>query len=663
MANPKASILITLKDNASKAFTGIKNKAKAFENGLNSSLDVVKRWTVRGLALTAAVTGLGSIFTSAAGKVEQWRVRFETMADTAEEGRKELEELTELAKSSPFDMPQVVEGAARLNAMGFETEELTERMRMLGDITAGVGTEKMPQLVLAFGQVKTAGRLTGQELRQFNEAGVDLLSELATMFGKTKSEIKDMVSEGKIGFKDVDQALKNMTSEGGRFFGLMDKLSDTFLGKVSNIKDNFFQIAVAIGQELLPEVSDLTDSIQDFTDKESNIKNIALRFKQVFMAVRAVTISLTKMSGTAVLSFLKFELAVTKVSGALVKGFGKIKEFFGVAKGSTEEFINFTESEIERMERNLLQNDADLKAGLAKSEAEWVESFKQFQEKKKEVAELKNKEILEDTEQTNNELQDSHVKLFETINNGSKNASDNITNNLVNAFDLVSGTIKEVETNAKKVLEALDTLLTGGSLEARIDSATKAQARRIRDIEKSLLRGEITQTQALKNRRDAAEDFIDSIQDIKDSAIDASKVRLTDALDPIAATARIVDANNAMSRTNWHLNKNKELAEEYNNQLQIALNNERAITEEKRKQSQAEPASNISSFSTASLTNTITRAETNPTRSDNSELINAINKMSAKLDKLTVNVDVSEISMMLTKNITQFQNLNDKGRI
>ena len=769
MAQPKASLLITLKNQVSRQLTVIRKSLKGFENGLNSAVGVVKSWTVKTLAMGAAVVGLGTAFARAAGKVEQWKVRFETMTGSAEKGKEVLDDLTKLAAESPFDMPQVVEGAAKLNAMGFEAEELTERMRMLGDITAGVGTEKMPQLVLAFGQVKTAGKLTGQELRQFNEAGVDLLGGLAENLGKTKAEIKDMVSEGKIGFKDVDTALKSMTDEGGRFFGLMDELSGTFLGKVSNIKDNFFQIAVAVGDELLPEMESLTDSVQEFTDNEQNIKNIAVSFKTVFLAIKAVGIALTDAIGSSNLFLLKMDLFMAKATKATVTVWGKIKGIFVGVDKENEALIAKIEADIEDMQRNILQKDANLKKKLAEAEQEWTDSFIDLQKKKQEATEALNSEMkayLEEldevegaTEALNSEMK-AYLEELDEVEGATEDVSD--ASEGLNFTEPISETIaavQKMEKHLKGALEFLDQLITGGSLEASIDQAQRKQAKAIRDINRDFERGEISKQEQLKKTRDVTEEFSDTMSDIRDEALDMSKVRLTDVFDPLGAAARIDDANKAISSSRFWIGEADKEAQKLNDSYkdQVRINeelafakkedakataeaekaaekakreNEKAIEDEQRlldrnnqklegftnKQTdlnvdlkrdfedinkkyderlataneirnadlRQQTITGIESERLAALQGVslsfarrfsdlgvgLARAgiDTAGTAStvDDVTMVNltkAITDMTQKLSDLSVNVDVGDLSSKLSKNLTQYETLNTKGRI
>ncbi len=199
-----------------------------------------------GAAFAANTFALGGFF-KLIGNFEQIDIAFETLIGDADKARKTLAALKEFARTTPFNFGDVAELSKRLLAFGFAADDLIPIMTTLGNIAAGVGKDKLPQLVLALGQVKAATKLRGQELRQFTEAGVPLIGELAKTLGKPETAIQKMVSAGQIGYGDVEKALVNVTSAGGRFNNLMAKQSRSLLGIVSNIIDTIQLLAVDLG--------------------------------------------------------------------------------------------------------------------------------------------------------------------------------------------------------------------------------------------------------------------------------------------------------------------------------------------------------------------------------------------------------------------------------
>lgn len=193
------------------------------------------------VAAGAAIGAAGFAAVTSAGSYEQSRIAFETMLGSAEKAQGLMTEIAAFAKTTPFELPEVVQGTKQLLAFGFAQKDLLPTMRKLGDLASGLGVP-VGQLTNVFGQVKVAGRLMGQDLLQFTNAGVPMIEALATTMKKPQSEIKKLVEQGNIGFPEVEVALNSLTKEGSKFGGMMDKQSKTFNGVVSNIKDGFGQI-------------------------------------------------------------------------------------------------------------------------------------------------------------------------------------------------------------------------------------------------------------------------------------------------------------------------------------------------------------------------------------------------------------------------------------
>lgn len=225
---------------------------KDLDNLDRSLMNIQKGVRNMSILFAGASLAIGG-FLKAAGDFEQVEIAFEVMLGSAEKAKELLDGLKEDARKTPFTLPGILDASKRLLAMGIEAGRLRDTIKILGDVAAGVGIDKLPNLVLALGQVKAATKLRGSELRQFTEAGVPLLAELAESLGKTPAEIQKLISQGAISFEDVRKALENLTTGSGRFANLMERQSQSFLGILSNIKDFLIINAIAIGKELLPQ--------------------------------------------------------------------------------------------------------------------------------------------------------------------------------------------------------------------------------------------------------------------------------------------------------------------------------------------------------------------------------------------------------------------------
>ena len=182
------------------------------------------------------------------GEFQQLEVAFTTMLGSAEKAKSLMEQLTATAAKTPFDLQGVTQGAKQLLAYGVAADDVNDTLVHLGDIAAGLSIP-LGDLVYLYGTTMTQGRMFTQDLRQFMGRGIPLAEELAKQFGVTKDKVQELVSTGKVGAKEFNQAIMSMSSEGGKFYGLMENQSKTITGQISNIEDAIDNMFNEIGQK------------------------------------------------------------------------------------------------------------------------------------------------------------------------------------------------------------------------------------------------------------------------------------------------------------------------------------------------------------------------------------------------------------------------------
>ena len=161
-----------------------------------------------GVAIVA-VKKLGKVFIdtlSFAAQIETQKIAFQTLLGDADKANELFKEITEFSASTPFQLDNLTRASQQLLAFGTASEDVIDKLRMLGNAASG-DSIKLERLTLAFGKVQAKGRASLEEINMFTEAGVPLMRALGENLNLTNEELFKFISAGKVGFKEVDDAL------------------------------------------------------------------------------------------------------------------------------------------------------------------------------------------------------------------------------------------------------------------------------------------------------------------------------------------------------------------------------------------------------------------------------------------------------------------------
>lgn len=179
---------------------------------------------------------------------QQLEISFTTMLGSEQKAGALMNQLVQTAAKTPFDMSSITNGAKQLLAYGTAANEVNDILVHLGDISAGLSVP-LNDLVYLYGTTMSQGRMYTMDLRQFMGRGIPMAEELGKIMSKTTQEVQQAVTDGKVGADLVKKAIINMTEEGGKFGGLMEKQSTTLQGKWSNIGDSVDQMFNELGKK------------------------------------------------------------------------------------------------------------------------------------------------------------------------------------------------------------------------------------------------------------------------------------------------------------------------------------------------------------------------------------------------------------------------------
>jgi GH24 family phage-related lysozyme (muramidase) len=189
------------------------------------------------------------------GELELQQRSLQAIIQNKAEANEVWQKTIDLAVRSPFRIKDLVTYTKQLAAYRVEADKLYDTNKMLADVSAGLGVD-MNRLILAFGQVKSANFLRGTELRQFTEAGIPMLDELAKLYTQmegalvTSGDVFERISKRMVLFEDVEEVLKRMTAAGGTFYRMQEIQSETLKGQISNLKDSVDIMLNSMGKDM-----------------------------------------------------------------------------------------------------------------------------------------------------------------------------------------------------------------------------------------------------------------------------------------------------------------------------------------------------------------------------------------------------------------------------
>lgn len=316
-----------VQDGVSQTARAVEQQGQSIENVFNR-IKSVASMAFAGFTAKEIISTLGTV----RGEFQQFEIAFETMLGSGQKAKGMISDIANLAATTPFDMKGVVNGAKQLLAYGFAANEITDTMRRLGDVSAGLGLN-LQDLTWLYGTTMVQGRLFTRDLMQFTGRGIPLTEELAKQFGVTKDKVSELVSAGKIGFPEVKKAIESLTNEGGKFGGLMEKQSHSITGQISNIQDSIEMAINDLGTQTEGLMNDALDITSKVIDHWKEIGEVILAaasaiglYKAMAVSIAAFDTATTNAGYAAELSALesllpmKEEAKKTDLEEAVAKG-------------------------------------------------------------------------------------------------------------------------------------------------------------------------------------------------------------------------------------------------------------------------------------------------------------------------------------------------------
>ena len=219
--------------------------------------------------------------------IEELQTSFEVMTGSAEKAAEVMATLQEIGAQTPYETMGLARSVQLMMAYGLSADSAIDMITVLGDVAQG-NQGKLDGFAFAYGQMFSANKVRLQEINQMINHGFNPLSVIAEKTGESMTDVYDRVSAGAVSVEEITSALIAATSEGGQFFGSMDRQSQTLKGRWATLKDEasmFWGDMVkpannVLRDSLLPGVTNALEVYHD-AFKEGGWKGLAGKYGEV----------------------------------------------------------------------------------------------------------------------------------------------------------------------------------------------------------------------------------------------------------------------------------------------------------------------------------------------------------------------------------------------
>lgn len=196
---------------------------------------------------------------------------YEVLAGNAVKGRGLAAQLNKLQQDTILG-PEVFKAGQTLMSFGVSVDKVMPYVKELGDVSMG-NAERFNALTLAFSQTQSAGKLMGQDLLQYVNAGfnpLQTMSEKWKDFGfksqMSVGQLRKAMEKGAITSEMVAKSFEVATSKGGKFADMMDTIGQTSFGKMKLLEGQWENFKIQAGNALMPLASGLMDTASKTLD-------------------------------------------------------------------------------------------------------------------------------------------------------------------------------------------------------------------------------------------------------------------------------------------------------------------------------------------------------------------------------------------------------------
>lgn len=253
------------------------------------------------LVSAAAAAGFVKEMVNIRAEIQSLEVSFKTLLGSEERAMKLMGEIRTFAANTPMQMNDITSAAQTLLAFNYDAEKLMPTLKALGDVSMG-DAQRFKSLSLAFAQMSSTGKLMGNDFLQMVNQGFNPLAIISEKTGKSISTLKEEMGKGKISADMVTQAFMDATSEGGKFYGMLEEQSKIVSGAISNVEGALTDMFNELGEKSEGVVYNSIVGVQKLIQNYQDIAKVLATLVTAYGAAKAANIAMNiaQKNGTGV---------------------------------------------------------------------------------------------------------------------------------------------------------------------------------------------------------------------------------------------------------------------------------------------------------------------------------------------------------------------------
>jgi tape measure domain-containing protein len=290
---------VDIGSNAYKRFGDQLTTLKAKLQGIEGGSSAATQGFLGGLAgggayaaimgLASGLTQVGQALFDTGAKFQQIQLALKAFTGDAVIAAQTFQAFKQIAIESPFNTEQIAQAGKTLLAFGLDATETTDAMKRLAAIAGATGSD-INNLAVNLGQIKAQGKATATDLRQFALAGVPIWQALSDVTGENVATLQKYVSEGKVGYADIQMALKFLTQENSSFANLAKEQADSLAGKWETFNSAVQALEVSVVRLLTPAFVGFLDiAIRGIGDLAKELDDVTTGLFEVAKGLEPVT--------------------------------------------------------------------------------------------------------------------------------------------------------------------------------------------------------------------------------------------------------------------------------------------------------------------------------------------------------------------------------------